>query len=260
MSAAPKTPLSPATKPNRVIRKPKQAPASPKTKTKETVASPSPKSPPEELHVAEHSSPEVTPQALEQDYGDHDHDDVYQAQMDAMKKKHQWRKPGWALPAEELESDDLVLKDPINNDKLKAVQHSGYVRHVHPNDNLEIINGTHVKPVEKMEPRLVWLVVGIDDKKAGKIVMHLYGKDVNGLVNSFVDLKGFEMLRGSRVIVETRDPFESNRTLKGKLVDRNAMDLMINKKGRMVTVPLNFVKSVRLPAKMSNRSDRIYTQ
>jgi ribosome maturation factor RimP len=58
----------------------------------------------------------------------------------------------------------------------------------------------------------------------------------------------FNAYRGFDVIVETVDPFESNRTLKGKLVDRNAMDLVINKKGRMVTVPLNFVKCVRLPA------------
>jgi ribosome maturation factor RimP len=57
----------------------------------------------------------------------------------------------------------------------------------------------------------------------------------------------FNAFRGFDVIVETQDPFESNRTLKGKLVDRNSMDLVINKKGRMVTIPLNFVKCVRLP-------------
>lgn len=57
----------------------------------------------------------------------------------------------------------------------------------------------------------------------------------------------FDAYRGSSVIVETQDPFDSNRTLKGKLVDRNAMDLMINKKGRLVTIPLSFVKCVRLP-------------
>lgn len=57
----------------------------------------------------------------------------------------------------------------------------------------------------------------------------------------------FDAYRGETVIVETQDPFESNRTLKGNLVDRNSMDLMINKKGRLVTIPLNFVKCVRLP-------------
>lgn len=32
----------------------------------------------------------------------------------------------------------------------------------------------------------------------------------------------------------------------GKLIDRNSMDLIINKKGHMVTIPLNFVRCVRL--------------
>ena len=57
----------------------------------------------------------------------------------------------------------------------------------------------------------------------------------------------FDAYRGTPVIVETEDPFGSNRTLKGKLVDRNSMDVMINQKGRLVTIPLNFVKCVRLP-------------
>jgi ribosome maturation factor RimP len=57
----------------------------------------------------------------------------------------------------------------------------------------------------------------------------------------------FDAFRGFDVIVETQDPFESNRVLKGRLVDRNSMDLIINKRGRKVTIPLNFVKCVRLP-------------
>jgi len=57
----------------------------------------------------------------------------------------------------------------------------------------------------------------------------------------------FDAFRDQHVVVETVDPFESNRTLKGQLVDRNAMDLILNIQGRMVTVPLNFVKCVRLP-------------
>jgi ribosome maturation factor RimP len=56
----------------------------------------------------------------------------------------------------------------------------------------------------------------------------------------------FDEHRGYEVIVETQDPWESNRTLRGKLVDRNSMDIIMNQKGRMVTVPLNFVKCVRL--------------
>jgi hypothetical protein len=56
----------------------------------------------------------------------------------------------------------------------------------------------------------------------------------------------FDAHRGFNVIVETQDPFNSNRILKGKLLMRNSMDLVINKKGRMVTIPLNFVKCVKL--------------
>ncbi|GKY91996.1 hypothetical protein MPSEU_000171200 [Mayamaea pseudoterrestris] len=58
--------------------------------------------------------------------------------------------------------------------------------------------------------------------------------------------KQFDAYRNQRVYVETIDPFNSNRTLRGTLVDRNAMDVIINKRGRMVTIPNNFVKCVRL--------------
>jgi ribosome maturation factor RimP len=58
--------------------------------------------------------------------------------------------------------------------------------------------------------------------------------------------KQFDAHRGDDIAVETEDPWESNRTLRGKLVDRNSMDIIINQKGRMVTIPLNFVKCVRL--------------
>jgi len=57
----------------------------------------------------------------------------------------------------------------------------------------------------------------------------------------------FDSHRGRDIAVETQDPWESNRTLRGKLLDRNSMDVLINQKGRMVTIPLNFVKCVRLP-------------
>ena len=57
----------------------------------------------------------------------------------------------------------------------------------------------------------------------------------------------FDARRGQDVIVETIDPWQSNRVLRGKLLERNSMDVIINKKGRMVTIPLNFVKVVRLP-------------
>ena len=63
----------------------------------------------------------------------------------------------------------------------------------------------------------------------------------------------FDAYRDTPVIVETQDPFESNRTLKGRLVDRNSMDLMINQQGRLVTIPLNFVKCVRIPPQVLNQ-------
>jgi hypothetical protein len=69
----------------------------------------------------------------------------------------------------------------------------------------------------------------------------------NPATDSLETQRQFDAYRNHHVVVETQDPFDSNRTLKGKLVDRNAMDLILNIRGRMVTVPLNFVKCVRLP-------------
>ena len=55
-------------------------------------------------------------------------------------------------------------------------------------------------------------------------------------------------MRGEIVSVQTQDPFGSNRVLKGRLVDRNALDVVINVKGRMVTIPLNMVAYIAIPA------------
>ena len=51
---------------------------------------------------------------------------------------------------------------------------------------------------------------------------------------------------GKRVAVRTHDPWESNRSLYGVLVDRNTLDVYINQKGRLVTIPNNFVAGVEL--------------
>jgi len=56
----------------------------------------------------------------------------------------------------------------------------------------------------------------------------------------------FDANIGADVVVETQDPWESNRVLRGALLERNSMDLIINKKGNMVTIPLCFVKNVHL--------------
>ncbi|KAL7577634.1 hypothetical protein ACA910_015153 [Epithemia clementina (nom. ined.)] len=69
--------------------------------------------------------------------------------------------------------------------------------------------------------------------------------------------KQFNAFRGANVIVETQDPWESNRTLKGQLVDRNSMDVIINQKGRMVTIPHCFVKCVRIPRKVKSSTSKV---
>mmetsp|Transcript_3261 Transcript_3261/g.3804 ORF Transcript_3261/g.3804 Transcript_3261/m.3804 type:complete len:515 (-) Transcript_3261:33-1577(-) len=56
----------------------------------------------------------------------------------------------------------------------------------------------------------------------------------------------FDESRGQIVNVQTQDPFGSNRLLKGKLVDRNALDVYINMKGRLVTIPLNMVAFITI--------------
>jgi ribosome maturation factor RimP len=58
----------------------------------------------------------------------------------------------------------------------------------------------------------------------------------------------FDQMRGEMVAVQTQDPFGSNRVLRGRLVDRNALDVIINVKGRMVTIPLSMVAYVAIPA------------
>lgn len=58
----------------------------------------------------------------------------------------------------------------------------------------------------------------------------------------------FDEMRGKLVAVQTQDPFGSNRVLRGRLVDRNALDVIINVKGRMVTIPLSMVAYVAIPA------------
>ena len=73
-----------------------------------------------------------------------------------------------------------------------------------------------------------------------------------GYIEVLETQKQFDEARGKSVLVETQDPWDSNRTLKGTLIDRNAMDVYINVKGRMVTIPLNFVSCVRLKDPSTN--------
>jgi hypothetical protein len=69
----------------------------------------------------------------------------------------------------------------------------------------------------------------------------------------------FDRAIGLDVYVETRDPWDSNRVLFGKLVDRNALDVIINQdnSGRMVTVPHSMIHQVLLPSGLARGSARI---
>lgn len=68
----------------------------------------------------------------------------------------------------------------------------------------------------------------------------------SGIPNILETQKEFEEHRGYHVKVSTRDPWKSNRTLKGKLVARTALDILINVDGRLVTIPQNFVHQTLL--------------
>lgn len=71
--------------------------------------------------------------------------------------------------------------------------------------------------------------------------------------------KEFDAARDLDVYVETRDPWGSNRVLGGKLVDRNAMDVIINQdnSGRMVTIPNSMIFQVLLPSGLAQGSARM---
>jgi hypothetical protein len=57
----------------------------------------------------------------------------------------------------------------------------------------------------------------------------------------------FDSNKGKEIMVTTIDPFNSNRTLQGKLVGRDALDVkIIDANGGVVTIPLNFVHQVFL--------------
>ena len=71
--------------------------------------------------------------------------------------------------------------------------------------------------------------------------------------------KEYDAARDLDVYVETRDPWGSNRVLGGKLVDRNALDVIINQdnSGRMVTIPNSMIHQVLLPSGLAKVSAKI---
>lgn len=71
--------------------------------------------------------------------------------------------------------------------------------------------------------------------------------------------KEFDEARGLDVYVETRDPWNSNRILGGKLVDRDAMDVIINQdnSGRLVTIPNSMIHQVLKPSGLAEVGNRV---
>mmetsp|Transcript_31565 Transcript_31565/g.66834 ORF Transcript_31565/g.66834 Transcript_31565/m.66834 type:complete len:455 (-) Transcript_31565:206-1570(-) len=69
----------------------------------------------------------------------------------------------------------------------------------------------------------------------------------------------YDAARDKDVYVETRDPWGSNRVLGGKLVDRNALDVIINQdnSGRMVTIPISMIHQVLLPSGLAKASEKM---
>jgi hypothetical protein len=123
------------------------------------------------------------------------HHNAYRKQMDDLKQKFAFERPGWAAPAEVVQRDGEIDSESIQNPNLKQAQMGGYQRQVKEKD-IDLVKGTFVKDTPRaVEPRLAWIVVNVGKRKAGKIVMHLYGRDVHRLVDQFLDLKGHEITR-----------------------------------------------------------------
>jgi len=126
-------------------------------------------------------------------------------QMDSLKQKYSFERPGWAAPVEVTNSEKEIDADSINNPFLKKAQGGGYQRQVKEKNDLAIVKGTFVKSKTheqpKVQPRLAWIVVNVNKRKVGKIVMHLHGKDVKDLVDSFVELKGYALTRENGLLM-----------------------------------------------------------
>lgn len=109
----------------------------------------------------------------------------------ASAKKFAWQKPAWARPDVHDDNDESgVITESLQNSRLRQAQGSGYVRQVQPKD-LDFFRGNFVPAQAGIpDPRLAWIVIDMNGKKIGKIVMHLYGQAVDDIVKKFVDLKG----------------------------------------------------------------------
>jgi len=120
---------------------------------------------------------------------------------------------------EELLLEGEVDEDAVDHEKIRAVV-------------MAVNRYLDDKEVEKM----------YEIKSRHEIYYSYAPRDSQYLVTQ----KQFDGHRGEDVAVQTRDPWKSNRTLKGKLVGRDALDVTINIAGNMVVLPNNFVYRVKL--------------
>lgn len=113
--------------------------------------------------------------------------------MDILKRQHGFERPDWATQADNV-FDKPILDDSIDHGLKQAGKAGQYQRQVKKATPV-IVKGAHVAPKAKVEPRLAWIVVNINKRKAGKIVMYLHGRDVHTIIDNFLELKGFNMER-----------------------------------------------------------------
>lgn len=184
--------------------------------------------------------------------------------MRSLKQKHKWEKPAWASQSNEVEEEAGIDSNPIQNPMLKKNQHSGYTRQVFAKDNLSRSNGTFVAPTTKPPPpRLCWVVVEINKRKVGKIVMHLYGQGTNRVVDQFESLKGTNIERQGKNKPMTIEGFEEedfpkffisiNASIKGLEKERDIYGIV--QEGKEV---VGAIKSAEEHAVISIKQAHIY--
>jgi hypothetical protein len=88
------------------------------------------------------------------------HHDEYRKQMDDLKQKFSFERPGWAAPAEVVQKDAEIDSESIQNPNLKQAQMGGYQRQVKEKD-IDLVKGTFVKDT----PRAA---IGVDRGEFGE--------------------------------------------------------------------------------------------
>ena len=112
-------------------------------------------------------------------------------------KKYGFAKPDWAAQSSASSPEESgILTSPITNSLLRQAG-TGYQRKIKPTQSIDFVQGQHLgtKLKNTPEPRLAWVVLNVNDKKIGKIVVHLHGRSVKDIVDNFLDLKGASIER-----------------------------------------------------------------